>query len=81
MPNLANIGLPRAPFVRPPIAILVDLTGPEPITRPLTPPNPVQLGLPREPLAPIPNAGPYRRLTRDQKLQVQTLYDASHRQT
>ena len=68
MPNPLNIGLPRAPFVRLPIAILVDLTGPEPITRPLTPLNPIQLGLPRQPLVSIPNVEPHRRLTRDQKL-------------
>jgi len=65
------VGLPRPP-------IFVD---PINLERPVTPPiHPTFLGLPRPTLAPItPNVSqPFTRLTRDQRLQIQTLHEAGH---
>ena len=74
-PNPTFIGLPRQPiFIDPVPATLV------PPERPTTPvPNPTFLGLPRQPFAPInPNTQRSTRLTRNNRLQIQTLHDAHH---
>src|ERR1700712_1416815 len=64
------IGLPRSPIV----PIFVD---PIASIRPITPPLPTFLDISRPPLAPILN--PQRRcLSRDERLQIQTLHEAGH---
>ena len=76
-PNPAFIGLPRTP-PRAPMQIFIDPTRPTTL-RATLPPNPAFLGLDRQSFAPInPNQGRYHRLTRDDRLIIQTLQDAGH---
>ena len=67
MATLIGLPSPRVPIFVDPIAPI----------RPITPPLPTFLDISRPPLAPILN--PQRRcLSRDERLQIQTLHEAGH---